>query len=492
VLQGDGGTQANQGSFNPTLIESPTSPYGKFLKVDLTETFESPAGGPADAGVDVVALGLRNPYRGAFDRETGDFYIGDVGFNAVEEVDFIPAGHFTNPAAEILDFGWTDREGTIETDANNAGGPGSPADIDPIFEYAHNGGVNLPHETLFTGGSITGGYVYRGPVEELDGRYFFADFTAQRIYSGEFDTSTDPDDYDGDNFTNIQRHDNDFEDMIEGGANLQFLTSFGEDNAGNLYIVKFGDSFFPDLGEGEIFRIAAPKSFAATVDRQSGEITLTNTTGEAIEIDSLVISSPFGAIDPTLITPITGRHDFSGDRLVDNNDDWTRTGETNEFFSEETTGDAGMIGAGISIDLAEAGGGWRPSPTEDLAIWLFLSDGSLVSADLDFLGLPWARSDLDFDGELTRNDFAILAANNNTDLGGLSGAVAYALGDLNGDGANNFLDFRMFKDDYIDANGIEAFAQLIAGVPEPGSLTLAMAVLAVAAGWRLRDSPHRI
>ena len=51
----------------------------------------------------------------------GRTYIGDVGFNTAEEIDFIPAGHFANPAAPILDFGWTDREGTVETVAPYAG-----------------------------------------------------------------------------------------------------------------------------------------------------------------------------------------------------------------------------------------------------------------------------------------------------------------------------------------------------------------------------------
>ncbi len=109
VVSGDGGTQADDPDHDTSLIESPDSPYGKIMKFDLTADFTTPANGPTDAGVDLVALGLRNPYRSGFDRQTGDFYMGDVGFNTAEEVDFIPASQFANPAAPVLDFGWTDR-----------------------------------------------------------------------------------------------------------------------------------------------------------------------------------------------------------------------------------------------------------------------------------------------------------------------------------------------------------------------------------------------
>jgi hypothetical protein len=257
VTAGDGGTQANDQRFDIELIEDPNSPYGKLMRINLAASFPTPANGPSHPGVDVIALGLRNPYRSSFDRQTGDFYLGDVGFDLAEEIDFIPASHFTNPSAPILDFGWTDREGTAETDASQAGGPGSPGDINPIFDYLH-GPRNpnpLSHPSAFFGQSITAGYLYRGPAPELQGRYFFSDFVNGNVYSGTFNTSTPAASFNGTNLTNIQNHTADFESRVAGGANIQFVTSFAEDNAGNLYIVKFGDEFFPDLGLGEIFRI---------------------------------------------------------------------------------------------------------------------------------------------------------------------------------------------------------------------------------------------
>ena len=243
ITTGDGGTQANDPDFNIALIEDPNSPYGKLMKVDLTADFATPANGPSHPGVDVVALGLRNPYRSSFDRQTGDFYIGDVGFVTAEEIDFIPASHFSNAGAPVLDFGWTDREGTVETNANFAGGPGSPGDINPIFDYAHDG-QPLPHTSVFLGQSVTAGYVYRGPVTELQGRYFLSDFINGNVYSGTFNTSTPTAAFNGTNLTDIQNHTADFENSIGDGANIQFVTSFAEDNSGNLYIVKFGDNSF--------------------------------------------------------------------------------------------------------------------------------------------------------------------------------------------------------------------------------------------------------
>ncbi|TWT97843.1 hypothetical protein Pla108_19960 [Botrimarina colliarenosi] len=493
VTGGDGGTQANSGAFNPSLIEDPNSPFGKLLKFDLTGDFSTPAGGASHPDVDLVAMGLRNPYRTSFDRQTGDFYIGDVGFNAVEEVDFIPGSHFDNPSASVLNFGWTDREGTIATIANNAGGPGSPGDINPVFEYAHNSGIELDHASALNGGSITGGYVYRGPVTELQGRYFFADFTSQVIYSGVFDTSTSVGDYDGDNFTDLQRHDIDFENLVEGGAALQNITSFGEDNAGNLYIVKFGNSFFPAGGEGEIFRISVTPEDALEliVDRDTGAITLLNSSASATAIQSVAISSAFGSLSPSEITPIAGTYDFNGDQSVDDNDAWTLSSSTSFLLSESTSGDAGQLAAVSELAYSSAGG-WLRSPVEDLTATVVLGDGTLVDAQISYVGnggVAFENGDLDFDGDIDRADFVLLAGHLHSDLSGMSGAQAYAGGDLNGDGVSDYFDFQAFKATYVALHGVEAFAMLI-GVPEPGSgLLLAIGgAVALTTKGRLRRS----
>ncbi|WP_425395825.1 PQQ-dependent sugar dehydrogenase [Aeoliella sp.] len=486
VVTGDGGTQANSGQFDPALIESEQSPYGKLLRVDLSEDFTEPANDPTAAGVDVMALGLRNPYRASFDRATGDMYIADVGFNAVEEVNFVPASHFTTPASP-LDFGWTSREGTIETITSNpnVGGPKQPGDIDPIFEYAHNSSVEdmLDHDSVLFGGSITGGYVYRGPIAELQGRYYFADFTAGRMYSGVFDPATPVANYDGDNLTDIQRHDIVYENMVQGGATINWTTSFAEDNVGNLYMVKFGNGFFPPLGEGEVFRLVN-NPLEVTIDRQTGSITLENNNSSNIAIEQLAISSEAGAVDVDSLTPITGFYDAAGNMQVDD-DAWMATSETSELYLEQTTGDAGSIASGAVLSLSSSGG-WIQSPYEDLRVAVQLADGSVTTAVVSYVGDPLLTGDLDGDGHVSRLDFELLAANAYTDLGPLTPAESYRAGDMNGDGLNDYADFRLFKNAYIDYHGAEAFARLLA-VPEPHAIIL-LGGLAILGGIGRRRS----
>lgn len=490
VTMGDGGTQANEAGFNPALIESNDSVYGKMLRFDLTANFSTPATDATHAGVSVALKGLRNPYRSSFDRQTGDFYIGDVGFNTAEEVNFVPSSFFANPSNPPLDFGWTSREGTVATPRAGVGGPGSPGDINPIFDYAHAGNP-LPHPTQITGGSITGGYLYRGPVAELQGRYFFADFVNGSVYSGAFNTATPTANYDGTNLTDLVNHTTAFETAIGNNANIQFLTSFAEDNAGNLYMVKFGNAFFPSLGQGEIFRIVPTAPFNVVVNRDTGAITLTNHSNAPISITSLSISSAFGAIGPTALTPITGNYDSTGNGSVDNNNAWhiTSAAGDNGTFTEVTNGDAGTLGVGQQVVLS-ASGGWLQSPTEDLGLSLVIN-GTPTNASVSYVGNgghAHVRSDLNFDGTLTADDWSVFVEGSYASLAGLSKAEAYQQGDLNGDNLNNFADFRLFKADYDAVNGQGAFAAMSGVVPEPGAALLASVGVFAATTFRRKHS----
>lgn len=474
VLTGDGGTQANEGSFNAALIENPDSIYGKILKIDLNADFSTPAGDATHAGIDVVALGIRNPFRSSFDRDTGDFYFGDVGFTSREEIDFIPASHFETPAAPPLNFGWPQREGMIQT-PHAPGGPLSPGDIQPIFAYPH--GVVAPPGV--SGFAVIGGYVYRGPVTELQGRYFFAEHILDSVYSGVFDTNTNVASYNGANLTDIVNHTAAFEGLVGGGADIELISSFGEDHEGNLYMVKIGNASCPNcpLGTGEIFRIV-PNRIEATINRETGVIALTNVSGEAISLTSVTINSPFGAINPNALTPITGHYDIDGNGDVDDNDAWAviSAAGSHTTFQEESTGDAGAIGMDETITFSMPGG-WIPSPTEDLLVSIELEGGQLLNFAAEFTehgGVPFSRSDLNFNDDLDEQDWLTFVAHHEADLSAFSLAEAYALGDLNGDGANDFLDFRLFQSDYIAANGEAAFRALLSGVPEPGSLVLAL------------------
>jgi len=266
ISTGDGGFQANSPDF-PNVSQDLSSPFGKILRVgvggtddlpgDPSRSYSIPADNPyndGDASTDgaVWLSGLRNPWKFSFDRDTGDLYIGDVGYNNREELNFVAAGE------SGIDFGWGQREGTIATPDANSGTvhqwfTGEKGDSrDPFFEGDHNSNNGSLHS------SIVGGFVYRGPIAELQGKYFFADTRTDKLFTLDFDPNTDPALFDGQDFTNF-----DFENITEealadlglttfegfGGGIPDALVSFGEDASGNLYIAN--------ISRGEIYAIVA-------------------------------------------------------------------------------------------------------------------------------------------------------------------------------------------------------------------------------------------
>ncbi|NEZ02630.1 PQQ-dependent sugar dehydrogenase [Wenzhouxiangella sp. XN201] len=151
------------------------------------------------------AYGLRNPYRFSFDRNTGDLWIGDVGQNSWEEIDHVPAGN-----AGGINLGWRICEGS------HLRGTSTPCDLTghfpPVFEYARVS----PHC------SVTGGFRYRGPVLSLQGRYVFGDFCSGTVWFAE---ETAPDDW----------------EVLEFGNSGGNIYGFGEDEAGELYLLRGGN-----------------------------------------------------------------------------------------------------------------------------------------------------------------------------------------------------------------------------------------------------------
>src|SRR5205085_1008369 len=147
IATGDGGSANDPGNRAQNTFEW----LGKLLRVDVDHgaSYAIPVDNPFASGAsgrpEVWAYGLRNPWRIAFDRQTGDLYIADVGQDLVEEVDFVPVG--TGAGAN---FGWHVMEGSRCT--NLGGGPpcGSPTLTAPVVEYTHAFGC-----------SIIGGAVYR-------------------------------------------------------------------------------------------------------------------------------------------------------------------------------------------------------------------------------------------------------------------------------------------------------------------------------------------
>jgi glucose/arabinose dehydrogenase len=152
----------------------------------------------------LVAYGLRNPWRFSFDRTSGDLYIGDVGQGTWEEIDYLKRG-----TASISNFGWNRYEGRHIYDSSTAllgRGTYRP----PVAEYSHSTG----------GCSVTGGYVYRGKaIPGAAGRYFYGDYCSGTIWS--FKIS-------GGKATGLRREP--FE--------LKGLSSFAEDATGELYLMS--------------------------------------------------------------------------------------------------------------------------------------------------------------------------------------------------------------------------------------------------------------
>ena len=128
-----------------------------------------PPGNVAKGAAPVWAIGLRNPWRFSFDAKTGDLWIGDVGQDAFEELDVVPAARVTATTGAPPNFGWRRREGFAAFDETGTRGPGKL--LDPVLDYGRDDGC-----------SITGGIVYRGKlVPDLAGWYVFADFCASDL-----------------------------------------------------------------------------------------------------------------------------------------------------------------------------------------------------------------------------------------------------------------------------------------------------------------------
>jgi glucose/arabinose dehydrogenase len=152
VGMGDGGS----GGDPENRAQNPDVLLGKMLRLDVRRATPTP---------EIFAIGLRNPWRFSFDRTTKDLWIGDVGQNAIEEIDHVPS----NPAG-LLNFGWNVYEGTSRY-SDNPLGPGQL--VQPVAQYTHDHGC-----------SVTGGYVYRGTsVPRLRGRYVFGDYCTGTIWS---------------------------------------------------------------------------------------------------------------------------------------------------------------------------------------------------------------------------------------------------------------------------------------------------------------------
>jgi glucose/arabinose dehydrogenase len=178
-----------------------SSLFGKLLTLDVSK---------ANAKWQIAALGLRNAWRFTFDRATGDLYIGDVGQNAIEEIDYLP-----RQSPGIENYGWDLYEGSRR---HEDGEPSTGRLVFPIFEYPHAQGC-----------SVTGGYVYRGRARPADrGRYVFGDYCEGTVWS--FRVSS-----------------GEARDVRRESFRVGTLTSFGENAAGELFATS---------ADGTIYRLS--------------------------------------------------------------------------------------------------------------------------------------------------------------------------------------------------------------------------------------------
>jgi glucose/arabinose dehydrogenase len=215
---GGGGGDPDENGQNPMTY------LGKMLRIDVDggDPYAIPPGNPfaerAGARDELWALGLRNPWRYHFDRATGDLYIGDVGQNAIEEIDFQP---FDSAGGE--NYGWDLMEGTrCYEPSSNCDRTGLTL---PVAEYDHSQGC-----------SVTGGTVYRGQrYPALVGTYFYTDYCSGRTWAMNRDAGS-------------------WRSAQISQVNLR-IQSYGEDEAGEVYVAA---------GNGQILRLVDASAGAPT------------------------------------------------------------------------------------------------------------------------------------------------------------------------------------------------------------------------------------
>ncbi|MEP6753083.1 MAG: PQQ-dependent sugar dehydrogenase [Candidatus Dormiibacterota bacterium] len=172
IGMGDGGSGGDTGAGHAPEGngQSLTTLLGKILRIEVSDAgqYRIPASNPnlgAGTRREIWAHGVRNPWRFSFDRATGDLYIGDVGQNAWEEIDFQPSA-----SRGGTNYGWPSWEGNHRYRS----GPAKAGDTKPIAEYQHDGQVC----------SVTGGYVYRGTrIPALSGFYIFGDYCTGQLWT---------------------------------------------------------------------------------------------------------------------------------------------------------------------------------------------------------------------------------------------------------------------------------------------------------------------
>jgi glucose/arabinose dehydrogenase len=196
------------------IPESPENWYGKIHRIDVATTpYQAPTGNHPGGLPEVWDIGLRNPWRIAFDPCTGDLFIADVGHNDWEEVNVESAGDGHH------DYGWRQMEGMHCSSLAPNCDPTAGYTL-PVVEYPHD-------ETNCR--SVTGGVVYRGQeISWLRGHYFYGDFCTGQIWSFRWT---------GDTVADHVEH-------FDANVGPFGVASFGHDNGGNVYVVDYAGGLY--------------------------------------------------------------------------------------------------------------------------------------------------------------------------------------------------------------------------------------------------------
>ena len=235
---GDGGKAGDPLNAGQDL----SSLFGKIIRIDIEQKpygipKSNPFFGQKGKREEIWAWGLRNVWRFSFDKQTGDKYLADVGQNKWEEVNFEPAS-----SKGGLNYGWRIME------ANHCYDPkeNCPTEglIKPIIEYPND--ANHPafafriieelsfSETDVEGCSVTGGYVYRGQkIKSMQGQYIFGDYCSGNIWTLKVVNGK------AINFKNRTEEIN-----IGGGEFTTYISSFGQDSDGEIYIIDYNGGIY--------------------------------------------------------------------------------------------------------------------------------------------------------------------------------------------------------------------------------------------------------
>ena len=209
--------------------------FGTILRIDVNTSKgykipdSNPFKGVNDIKEEIWSYGIRNAWRFSFDKITGDMYIGDVGQNSWEEINF--QSYLSNGGEN---YGWNHYEGdSIYSDKKQISGV-----VMPIYVYPNNANIIKVllgfKEDGARGCSVTGGYVYRGDlIPDLKGRYLFGDYCTGKIWSFKYENE------------NIF----DFQDLTESininnGNKTIYISSFGQDLNGELYIIDYSGTIY--------------------------------------------------------------------------------------------------------------------------------------------------------------------------------------------------------------------------------------------------------